>query len=79
MNKKKKYVKKNCKSPKKSVLYHVPTAGDLIAASQSLKGAYKRAGEELFTRVCRARTRGDNFKLKEDRFRRAIRKKNSSL
>jgi len=26
--------------------------GDLIAAFQSLKGSYKKAGEGLFTRAC---------------------------
>jgi len=43
--------------------------GDLRAASQYLKGAYKKAGEGLFTRVFRERTRGNGFKLKEGRFR----------
>ncbi|GAB0205188.1 hypothetical protein GRJ2_002984400 [Grus japonensis] len=49
--------------------------GDLIAAFQNLKGAYKKAGEGLFTRACSDRTRGDGFKLKEGRFRLDIRKK----
>ncbi|KFW11618.1 hypothetical protein N327_06699, partial [Fulmarus glacialis] len=49
--------------------------GDLIAAFQYLKGAYKKAGEGLFTRPCSDRTRADAFKLKEGRFRLAIRKK----
>ncbi|KAK4817902.1 LOW QUALITY PROTEIN: hypothetical protein QYF61_002385 [Mycteria americana] len=40
-----------------------------------LKGAYKKAGEGLFTRACSDRTRGNGFKLKEGRFRLAIRKK----
>jgi len=35
--------------------------GDLIAAFQYLKGACKRAGEGLFTRVCSDRTRGDGI------------------
>ncbi|KAK4808975.1 hypothetical protein QYF61_015209 [Mycteria americana] len=39
--------------------------GDLIAALQYLKGAYKKAGERLFTRACSDRTRGNGFKLKE--------------
>ena len=43
--------------------------GDLIAAFQYLKGAYKKAGEGLFTRVCSDRKRGNGFKLKEGRFR----------
>ena len=44
--------------------------GDLTAAFQYLKGgAYKKAGEGLFTRACSDRTRGKVFKLKEGRFR----------
>ena len=49
--------------------------GDLIAASQYLKVAYKKAGEGLFTRACSDRTRGNGFKLKEARFRIELRKK----
>ncbi|KFU98345.1 hypothetical protein N340_14810, partial [Tauraco erythrolophus] len=49
--------------------------GDLIAAFQYLKGAYRKAGEGLFTRACSDRTRGNGFKLKEGRFRLNIRKK----
>jgi len=49
--------------------------GDLLAAFQHLKGAYRKDGEGLFTRVCRDRTRGNGCKLKEGRFRSAIRKK----
>jgi len=49
--------------------------GDLLAAFQCLKGAYKRAGEGLFTMACRHRTRSNGFKLKEGRFRLDIRKK----
>jgi len=49
--------------------------GDLVAAFQYLKGAYKKAGEGLFTRACSDRTRGNGFKLKEGRFRLDIRKK----
>jgi len=39
--------------------------GDLTAAFQCLKGAYKRAGEGLFTRASRGRTSGNGLKLKE--------------
>ncbi|GAB0176988.1 hypothetical protein GRJ2_000164000 [Grus japonensis] len=49
--------------------------GDLMAAFQYLKGAYKKAGEGLFTRACSDRTRGNRFKLKEARFTLDIRKK----
>ncbi|KFU99052.1 hypothetical protein N340_09930, partial [Tauraco erythrolophus] len=49
--------------------------GDLIAAFQTLKGAYKKAGEGLFTRACSDRTRSNGFKLKEGRFRVDRRKK----
>ena len=46
-----------------------------IAAFQYLKGAYKKDGEGLFTRVWSDRTRGNGFKLKEGGFRLDIRKK----
>jgi len=48
--------------------------GDFRAAFQYLKGAYRKDGEGLFTKVCGDRTRGDGFKLKEDRFIFGIRK-----
>jgi len=49
--------------------------GDLLAAFQYLKGAYRKEGEGLFTRVCSDRTRGNGCKLKEDKFRLDIGKK----
>jgi len=42
---------------------------------QYLKGAYRKDGEGLFTRVCSDRTRGNGSKLKEGRIRLDIRKK----
>ncbi|KGL90059.1 hypothetical protein N301_03966, partial [Charadrius vociferus] len=49
--------------------------GDLIVAFQYLKGAYKRAGEVLFNRICSDRVRENSFKLEEGGFRLDIRKK----
>ena len=49
--------------------------GDLIAAFQYLKGAYRKAGEGLSTRACSDRSRSDGFEVKEGRFRLDIRKK----
>jgi len=48
--------------------------GHLIAAFQYMKGAYRKAGEGLFTGTCSDRTRGNGFKLKEGTFRLDIRK-----
>ncbi|KFW67205.1 hypothetical protein AS28_06059, partial [Pygoscelis adeliae] len=53
--------------------------GDLLAASQYLKGAYKKDGGKLFSRACCDRTRGNGFKLKGGRFRLDRRKKYFTL
>jgi len=47
--------------------------GDLIAAFQCRKGAYKKARERRFTRAWNDRTRCDGFKLKKGKFRLDIR------
>ena len=49
--------------------------GDLIAAFQYLKGAYKQEGSKLFERVDNSRTRWNDLKLKEGRFRLDVRGK----
>ena len=49
--------------------------GDLIAAFQYLKGAYKQEGSKLFERVDNSRARGNGLKLKEGRFRLDVRVK----
>ena len=49
--------------------------GDLRAAFQNLKGAYRKPGEGLFIQAGSKRKRGNGFKLKEGRFRPDIRKK----
>ncbi|KFQ62841.1 hypothetical protein N334_09538, partial [Pelecanus crispus] len=49
--------------------------GDLIAAFQYSKGAYRKDEDSLFSKACCDRTRNNGFKLKEGRFRLDIRKK----
>jgi len=49
--------------------------GDLIVAFQCLKGAYRKDGENIFSRSCCARTRSNGFKLREGTFRLDTRKK----
>jgi len=49
--------------------------GDLIAAFQYLKGAYRKDVDKLFRRACYDRTRGKGFKLKKARLTLDIRKK----
>jgi len=49
--------------------------GDLRAAFQYLKEAYRKDEENLFSRACCDRTRGNGFKVRENRFRLDIRKK----
>ena len=44
-------------------------------AFQYLKGAYKQEGEQMFTRMDSDRTRGDGFKLRQERFRLDVRRK----
>jgi len=46
--------------------------GDIIAAFQYLKRAYKKDEEGLFTRAWNDRMRGNGFKLKGDRFKKEI-------
>jgi len=49
--------------------------GDHIAAFQYLKGAYRKERESIFSKACCDRTRGNDFELREGRFRLDIRKK----
>ena len=47
--------------------------GDLIAAFQYRKGAYKQEGSQFFEWADNDRTRGNGFKLREGRFRLDVR------
>jgi len=49
--------------------------GDLRADFQYVKGGYKKEESRLLSRDCCDRTRRNDFKLKEGRFRLGIRKK----
>ena len=49
--------------------------GDLTAAFQNLRGAYKQDEEQLFIRLCSNRIKGYGFKLKEGRLRLHVRQK----
>jgi len=49
--------------------------GDLRVAFQHLKRAYRKNGDNLFSKACYDRTRSNGFKLREGRFRLDIRKK----
>ena len=44
-------------------------------AFQYLNGIYRKKGDRLFSRVCGDRTRGNDFKLREGRFRLDMRKR----
>jgi len=41
--------------------------GDLLAAFQYLKGAYRKDGENIFEKACCDRTKSNGFKLREGR------------
>ncbi|PKU42861.1 hypothetical protein llap_6835 [Limosa lapponica baueri] len=49
--------------------------GDLIAAFQYLREAYRKGGDILFTKACSDRTRGNGIKSEKSRFRLDIKKK----
>ena len=49
--------------------------GDFITPFQYLKGAYKQERSQLFERVGNGSTKGNGFKLKEERFQLDIRGK----
>ena len=52
---------------------------DLIVAFQYLNESYKKEGDRLFRKVYGDRTRGNDSKLKEDRFGLDIRKKSFTV
>ena len=49
--------------------------GHVTAAFQYLKGAYRKEGENIFSRACCNRTRSSSFKVREGRCRLPIKKK----
>ena len=51
----------------------------MIGGLQYLKGSNRKEGDRLFSRVCGDRTMGNDFKLKEHRFRLDIRKKSFTV
>jgi len=51
------------------------TAGRPYSSLSVLKGAYRKDGENIFSRACCNRTRRNGFKVREGRFRLDIRKK----
>jgi len=53
--------------------------GDLIAAFQYRKEAYRKYGENLFSKACCDRTRSIGFKLKSGRYRLDIKKKSVTM
>jgi len=57
-------------------LFRLEKAGERHYSSVSVpKGAYRKDGENIFTRACCDRTRSNDFKPREGRFRLDIRKK----
>lgn len=56
-------------------LWQLPLHLRVLCLAQYLKGAYKKDGEQLFTKSGNDRTRGNGFNLKEGRFRLNVRRK----